>query len=125
MNATDEADRAEWPPHLDAVIAAPKNHRVLLEDETVRVLEVTVQPGEREQVHHHRWPSIMVILARPRYVNFDRNGEEIAPAVALPAGSALPLAVRLPPQRAHFVEVAADETHALRAVRFELKARLP
>ena len=31
---------------LDAVAAAPKNHKVLYEDDHVRVLEVTVQPGE-------------------------------------------------------------------------------
>jgi hypothetical protein len=49
-----ETNEGEWPPRLDAVIAAPKNHRVLMEDETVRVLEVTVEPGEREALHHHR-----------------------------------------------------------------------
>ena len=48
-----------WPPQLDAVIAATTNHRVLMEDEAVRVLEVIVDPGERENLHHHRWPSIM------------------------------------------------------------------
>ena len=33
-----ETDEAEWPPHLDALIAAPANHRLLLEDDTMRVL---------------------------------------------------------------------------------------
>jgi hypothetical protein len=37
------------------VIAAPKDHKILLENENVRVLEVTVLPGEIEPVHHHRW----------------------------------------------------------------------
>jgi hypothetical protein len=31
----------------------------------MRVLEVAVEPGERENLHHHRWPSIMVVLASP------------------------------------------------------------
>lgn len=74
-----ENDQEEWPPQLDAVIAAAKNHRVLMEDDAVRVLEVTVDPGERENLHHHRWPSIMVILARPNYVNRDAKGNVILP----------------------------------------------
>jgi len=72
-----EADETEWPPHLDALVAAPSNHRLLHEDDEVRVLEVTVQPGERENLHHPRWSSIMVVLARPDYRNFDADGNEI------------------------------------------------
>jgi hypothetical protein len=37
---------------LDAIVAAPKNYKVLYEDDHVRVLEVTVQPGEIENMHH-------------------------------------------------------------------------
>lgn len=46
-------------PGFDAVAAAPKSHRVLLEDEHIRVLRVEVAPGATEPVHEHRWPSIM------------------------------------------------------------------
>ena len=77
MNMT-ETDETEWPPHLEALVAAPANHRLLHEDGEVRVLEVTVQPGERENLHHHRWPSIMVVLARPDYQNFDAQGNDTA-----------------------------------------------
>ena len=66
-----EPDDTEWPPQLDALVAAPANHRLLFEDDAVRVLEVTVAPGERENLHSHRWPSIMVVLAGPNYVNRD------------------------------------------------------
>ena len=48
-----DTDEREWPPHLDALVAAPASHRLLFEDDAVRVLEVTVQPGERENLHHH------------------------------------------------------------------------
>lgn len=48
-----------YPDSLDAVAAAPKFHRVLFENERVRVLEVTVGPHEREPVHTHRWPSVL------------------------------------------------------------------
>ncbi|OGX87506.1 hypothetical protein [Hymenobacter coccineus] len=33
-----------WPDSLDAVVAAPQFHRVLFENDRVRVLEVTVGP---------------------------------------------------------------------------------
>ncbi len=47
------------PAGFDAVSAAPNSHRVLLEDEKVRVLRVEVAPGVTEPVHDHRWPSVM------------------------------------------------------------------
>ncbi len=116
-----ETDDAEWPPHLDALVAAPANHRLLLEDDAVRVLEVTVEPGERENLHHHRWPSIMVVLARPNYRNFDADGNEIPPSGGTPASPALPRALRLPPQRLHAIEVAPDALHGFRGIRIEFK----
>src|SRR5215207_11351683 len=100
-----ETDETEWPPHLEALVAAPANHRLLHEDDGMRVLEVMVEPGERENLHHHRWPSIMVVLARPNYVNRDAKGNVIPPAGGTPADLVLPRAVRLPPQATHAVEV--------------------
>jgi len=47
------------PASFDAVAAAPNSHRVLLEDEKIRVLRVEVAPGGTEPVHDHRWPSVM------------------------------------------------------------------
>lgn len=115
------AEPDEWPPHLDALVAAPANHRLLLEDDTVRVLEVTVRPGERENLHHHRWPSIMVVLARPTYRNFDADGMEIPPSGGTPPSPTLPRALHLPPQPLHSIEVAADAPHAFQGIRIEFK----
>ncbi len=47
------------PSSFDAVAAAPNSHRVLLEDEKIRILRVEVAPGVTEPVHDHRWPSVM------------------------------------------------------------------
>ena len=57
----DHTDPAHWDPELDAVVAAPANHKVLFENERVRVLEVILDIGEEEPVHHHRWPSVFVL----------------------------------------------------------------
>jgi hypothetical protein len=55
-----QLDPALWDPNLDAVIAAPENHKVIFENEKLRVLEVTLLADEEEPVHHHRWPSVFV-----------------------------------------------------------------
>ncbi|MGK2911318.1 MAG: hypothetical protein ACSLE1_16175 [Sphingobium sp.] len=47
------------PAAFDAVAAAPNSHRILIEDEKIRVLRVEVAPGATEPIHEHRWPSVM------------------------------------------------------------------
>ena len=47
------------PAKFDAVAAAPNSHRILMEDDKIRVLRVEVAPGATEPVHDHRWPSVM------------------------------------------------------------------
>src|SRR5262245_4905507 len=41
------------PAVIDALVASPGNFKLLLENEHVRVLEYTLQPGERDQWHAH------------------------------------------------------------------------
>ena len=55
------SDPSSWDPVLDAVIAAPNHHKVLFENERLRVLEVTLEAQDEEPVHHHRWPSVFVL----------------------------------------------------------------
>jgi hypothetical protein len=55
------SDPSTWDPALDAVAAAPANHKVLFENDNLRVLEVTLAPDEEEPTHHHRWRSIFVL----------------------------------------------------------------
>ncbi len=56
-----DMDTSSWDPALDAVTAAPEHHKVLFENDTLRVLEVTLKPDDEEPVHHHRWPSVFVL----------------------------------------------------------------
>jgi hypothetical protein len=46
------------PDATDAVTAAPVNHKVILENDTVRVLEAKVPLHSREVPHTHFWPSV-------------------------------------------------------------------
>jgi hypothetical protein len=52
-------DAAKWPDSLDAVIAAPGNHKVVYENDKIRILEITGAPYVFEPIHTHKWPSVM------------------------------------------------------------------
>jgi hypothetical protein len=56
----DPNDPSSWDPAFDAVVAAPANHKVVFENDRLRVLEVTLAPNEEEPLHHHRWPSVFI-----------------------------------------------------------------
>lgn len=54
------------PDATDAVAAAPQNHKVILENDTVRVLEATVPLHSREVPHTHPWPSVFFEQTSPK-----------------------------------------------------------
>jgi hypothetical protein len=60
MSKQPRIDTENWDPALDAVLAGPEHHKVLFENERLRVLEVTLDPDDEEPLHHHRWPSVFV-----------------------------------------------------------------
>jgi len=37
-----------WPQAMDALLAAPGSHRLVLDNDRVRVLEAVIEPGARE-----------------------------------------------------------------------------
>ena len=49
------------------MIAAPQYHRLVLENERVRVLDTVIPPGEIVPVHTHRWPAIYYTIAAGRF----------------------------------------------------------
>lgn len=64
-----------WPESLEATHAAPKNHKVLFENDHVRLLEVSIQPGETENMHGHVWPSVFAYDAvQPKGSNHILDG---------------------------------------------------
>ena len=75
------ADPATWDPNLDAVVAAPKHHRVIFENDKLRVLEVTLEPQDEEPLHHHRWPSVFVLDSIHGDVHdFSPDGTQLPPS---------------------------------------------
>ena len=63
-----------WPPELDALVAAPQYHRVLLENENVRVLDTLIPAGETTPLHTHRWPAAHYVLSWSHFVRRDAAG---------------------------------------------------
>lgn len=114
-----------WDPALDAVVAAPKQHRVLFENDRLRVLEVTLEPNEEEPTHHHRWPSVFVFdQLKPPVVDLSPEGERLPPSrdvlAALQAWDGKGcLVVNMAPQPAGRVLNESDVT--LHGIRIEMK----
>src|SRR5678815_3259292 len=113
------ASKCPWPPELDAVMAAPKNHRVLLENDRVRVLDVTVAPGEREAVHAHCLPSVMYVMYEGIDRNYDAQGKLIGEQKVAPPLSAFPQVYWLESTPPHAIENL--DVQAIHLLRIELK----
>jgi hypothetical protein len=64
----------EWSDALDAMVAAPAHHHVLLENERIRVLETRIEPGDATAVHTHRWPNVQYVLSGADFVRYDGDG---------------------------------------------------
>ena len=67
----------EWLVSMDAMTAAPEFHTLLLENETVRVLDSLLRPGESTPVHTHRWPSVQYVIGFSDFVRSDDTGTVI------------------------------------------------
>lgn len=113
-HATSNFDKW-WTPQNDALAAAPENHKLLFENDEVRVLEVTVKPGVREPLHAHRYPSVLYYISAahmkeysPGIAAADRPRKEDGAVVFLPIG---------PPHQMENEET----TKPLKAIRVELK----
>jgi hypothetical protein len=108
-----------WPDNLDAVSAAPKNHKVVLENEYVRVLDVTVLPGEHENLHAHCRRSVMYLMYEGIYKDYGPNGELIGEGTQPGSDADLPMTLWLEPQAPHAVKNL--DSQAVRLIRVELK----
>lgn len=126
-HAANPSDPATWDPKLDAVAAAPRHHKVLFENDNIRVLEVILPPGDEEPVHHHRWPSVFVLdQIKPPVVDISPQGERLPPnrdvIAALGAWDGKGcLVVHMAPQPAGRVLNESDLT--VHGIRIEMKAQ--
>jgi hypothetical protein len=104
-----------WTPENDALAAAPQHHKLLFENDEVRVLEVSVPPNVREPLHAHRYPSVLYYASAahmkeysPGVAAVDRGHKEDGTVIFLPIG---------PPHQMENME----KSKSLKAIRVELK----
>lgn len=72
----------DWPSSLDALVAAPAFHRLIFENDDMRILEVIVNPGQVDPVHTHKGKSIVwVVKSSPIvYTTFTKGkGNKLVP----------------------------------------------
>jgi quercetin dioxygenase-like cupin family protein len=70
-NETNQNNSTE---SMDAVIAAPDHHKVIFENERVRVLELKVKPGEIVPVHTHQWATVNYVVSHSDFLSYDAEG---------------------------------------------------
>ena len=111
QNETNRSKEAcPWPENLDAVKAAPETHKVIFENEHVRVLEVTIAPHSKEPVHTHCWPSTLYIQQIGDIIDRDANGNILFDSRQLKANERkkVPFVLWTPPEGPHWDENPDD-----------------
>lgn len=108
-----------WPSSLDALQAAPRHHRLLYENERVRVLEVRIPRGEIVPVHTHRWPAVLHLQSWSEHVRRDETGKVVFDSRDAGRPLEVPAAVWCEPLTPHSVENVGEAE--LLVVSLELK----
>jgi hypothetical protein len=102
------------PDAHDGTIVSSKFHRVIYEDQDVRVLDVVNPPHSMEEMHTHVRPSIFIVLEDHPYVIHYPEGKPFQTTVGH-----TPYVLYLKPTPMHAIENSGDST--IHAVRVELK----
>ncbi|HUO32157.1 MAG TPA: hypothetical protein VMU80_23255 [Bryobacteraceae bacterium] len=81
---TASAGAWPWPEELDAVAAAPQYHRIVLENDHVRVLDTRIPAGEIVPVHTHRWPAVYYTIVAGDFIRRDQEGKILFDSRSVP-----------------------------------------
>ncbi len=103
------------PKEYDAVIADPESHTVVFENDKVRVVKVTIEPGVLESMHTHEWPSVFIISSFPNINYYLEDGTCIPRTGARREG----VPAWIEPEGIHAVENVGDKP--FEGIRIELK----
>jgi quercetin dioxygenase-like cupin family protein len=104
---------------LDAMVVGQNNHAVLLENESVRVLDTWVSAGQRTAIHSHEWPSTLYVLSWSDFVRFDADGTVLVDSREMPSKPAAGAVLWSAPLPPHYVQNVGEGD--LRVIAVELK----
>jgi len=74
---------------LDGAAVAPDDHKVIFENDEVRVLETTIASAEVTPLHTHLAPTVMYVLSGSHFIRRDEHGATMVDTRANP-GFVLP-----------------------------------
>ena len=114
-----EKDHGQWPPELDALIAAPRQHKLLFENESVRVLDTQILPGEQTKVHTHKNPASLYIISWSDYIRYDAYGNVLADSKTMTTAPAPGTAMWSGPLAPHSLKNTGDKS--LHVISVEIK----
>ena len=113
-NAGRSGEAEAWLPELDALVAAPKHHRLLFENDRVRVLDTRIAPGDTVPLHTHRWPAVHQVVSWSDFVRRDAAGQVTADTRGKPAPVGSPAVLWGEPLPPHTLEnVGTAELHVI------------
>jgi mannose-6-phosphate isomerase-like protein (cupin superfamily) len=72
------------PDEFDGVVTAPENHKIIFENDVVRVLETTIAVGELTALHTHLRPTVMYVLSGSHFIRRDEHGQTMMDTQANP-----------------------------------------
>jgi len=113
------AAEKSWPAELDALVAAPKHHVLLFENDAVRVFDTRIAPGDRTPLHTQRWPAVYFVVSTSAFIRRDAADCVTLDTRISPSGLEPGTAVWGEPQAAHSVENVGETE--LRVISVELK----
>jgi hypothetical protein len=73
----DTSNNTEWPDELDALVAAPEHHKLLMENDSVRVIDTFIPPGQTTNLHTHKWPASLYVISWSNFIRYDHEGNII------------------------------------------------
>ena len=109
----------DWSDELDALVAAPAHHTLLLENERVRVLETRIPGGETTAVHTHRWPNVQYVVSSPDFIRRDGEGAVLLDTRMTQSRPAPPVILWSEPLPPHSIENVGEAD--LHVIMVELK----
>ena len=93
---------------LDGVIAAPGNHKVLFENDRVRVLQTTIPAGTVTPLHTHLTPTLQYVVSGSHFIRRDESGSTMFDSHADP-GFVLPQVQFAEPIPRHTIQNTGDD----------------
>lgn len=107
---------------LDGPIAAPDHHKVIFENDAVRVLEVRIRVGDVTPLHTHLAPTVLYVKSGSHFLRRDEDGAVLLDTRADP-GYVMPRVLWSPSSPRHTLENTGSDDLVMIGV--ELKQAAP